>query len=92
MTGSRAGDKKKSVVSSAKSRSAAFDLLIELIGKDSSKQILTDFVKDNLHDLVMEKMPTPTKWGEKAFVQSSRYQKYVGLKNMGTTCYMNSIL
>lgn len=89
-TGSRAGDKKKSVVSSTTSRKAAFDLLIEFVGED--KSVLEKFIRENLHGLVTGHMPVPEKWGQHAFVQSSRYQKFVGLRNMGATCYMNSIL
>ena len=41
-SGSRAGDKKKSIVSSEKSRKAAFDLLIEFMGDD--KDVLEKFI------------------------------------------------
>ena len=89
-TGSRAGDKKKSVVSSTTSRKAAFDLLIDFVGED--KSVLEKFIGENLYGLVTGHMPVPEKWGQHAFTQSSRYQKFVGLTNMGGTCYMNSIL
>ena len=42
--------------------------------------------------MVTKIMPTPEKWGQEAFKQSMRYQKFVGLENAGAICYMNSIL
>ena len=66
MSGSRLGDKKKSVVSSTNSRKAAFDLLIELMGDD--KTVLEKFINENLYKLVSEHMPVPEKWGAKAFI------------------------
>ena len=71
MSGSRLGDKKKSVVSSTNSRKAAFDLLIELMGDD--KTVLEKFIKENLYELVSVHMPVPIKWGAAAFIKSNRY-------------------
>lgn len=62
MTGSRAGDKKKSVFVSNLSKQAAFDLLIRFMGDD--KVVLEKFINENLHKLVVEKMPVPHKWGQ----------------------------
>ena len=73
-----------------KSKKAAFDLLIEFMGDD--REVLQKFIKENMYALVTDHMPTPDKWGQEAFKQSMRYQKFVGLENAGAICYMNSIL
>ena len=67
MTGSRAGDKKKSVTSSKKSRTAAFNLLIWLMNMAKDSSILKKFVTESnsLHDLVTMHMPVPKEWGKK---------------------------
>ena len=40
-------------------------------------------------------MPIPTKWNVKIFfnnMRAMRHQRFIGLTNLGATCYMNSIL
>ena len=88
--GSRAGDKKKSVFTGNLSKQEAFNLLIRFMGDD--KEVLEKFIRENLHELVEKHMPVPQKWGQQAFTKSNRYQKFVGLKQLGGTCYMNSIM
>ena len=56
------------------------------------REVLQKFITENMHRLVTEFMPTPDKWGQEAFKQSLRYQKFVGLENPGSICYMTSIL
>jgi hypothetical protein len=72
-----------------KSREAAYQLLNELIKK--SPVILTNFIRDQLQPL-LDLIKKPKTWNYTPPSSSERVQKYVGLKNLGCICYMNSMM
>lgn len=75
--------------SANKSREAAYQLLNELIKK--SPVILSNFIQNQLKPL-LELIKRPKSWNYTPPSASERGQKYVGLKNLGCICYMNSML
>ena len=52
---------------------------------------LEAFIRQSFSVLVAQ-IQKPETWGDKSITKSKHYQKYVGLRNLGTICYMNSIL
>lgn len=72
-----------------KSREAAYSLLNELIKR--SPIIMQNFIKDQLKPL-LEMINKPKGWNYTPPNSSERVQKYVGLKNLGCICYMNSMM
>jgi NADH dehydrogenase/NADH:ubiquinone oxidoreductase subunit G len=81
--------KKQTSSSSNKSREAAYKLLNDLIQK--SPLLMSRFVKEQLQPL-MAMIKKPNKWNYTPPGASSGIQKYVGLKNLGCICYMNSMM
>lgn len=83
--------KKKSagVTQNNKSREAAYSLLLQLIMK--SPILMGRFIKEQLGPL-LDKIKKPNKWNFQPPGQSAAMQKYVGLKNLGCICYMNSMM
>lgn len=75
--------------SANKSREAAYQLLNELIKK--SPVILGNFIKNQLKPL-LDLIKRPKNWNYTPPSANERGQKYVGLKNLGCICYMNSML
>jgi ubiquitin carboxyl-terminal hydrolase 9/24 len=76
-------------VSSSKSREAAYSLLLQLIKK--SPKLMSRFIKEQLSPL-LEKIKKPNKWNYQPPGSTAALQKYVGLKNLGCICYMNSMM
>jgi ubiquitin carboxyl-terminal hydrolase 34 len=72
-----------------KSRETAYSLLNELIKR--SPIIMTNFIEDQLKPL-LEMIKKPKGWNYNPPNSSERVQKYVGLKNLGCICYMNSMM
>lgn len=84
--------KKKKAAASAqnnKSREAAYTLLLQLIKK--SPVLMHKFMKEQLGPL-LEKIKKPNKWNYQPPGQNAALQKYVGLRNLGCICYMNSMM
>ena len=86
--------RKVSLVSSStkvvnKSREASYKLLNELIKK--SPVIMNNFIKHQLKPL-LDLIKKPKSWNYTPPISSDRTQKYVGLKNLGCICYMNSMM
>lgn len=72
-----------------KSREAAYNLLNQLIKK--SPVIMNNFLKDQM-SLLMSMIKKPKGWNVTPPNASERMQKYVGLRNLGCICYMNSMM
>lgn len=88
----RSGVKKKQVQSNKQSREAAFALLIELLKK--SEVSFASFLERVLTPM-LDDVEKPKTW---MYVPPSkdtaegRVQDYVGLRNLGCICYMNSMM
>lgn len=80
---------KKSSTSANESRAAAYKLLNELIKK--SPVLLGKFFKELMLPL-LDVIKKPNKWNFMPSGQFSSTQRYVGLKNLGCICYMNSMM
>jgi len=71
-------------------REVAYELLIQLVKK--SPLLMTDFIRDHLSPL-LSLIRAPKGWNYQPDGQMGRMaQKYVGLKNLGCICYMNSMM
>ena len=81
--------RKKQKKQSTGSREAAYKLLIQLVGKSSDA--MANFLEGNLIPLI-DKVNKPDRWNYQPPGQGDRGQAYVGLKNLGCICYMNSML
>ena len=84
--------KKKSVSTNVnKSREEAYQLLNQLIS--SSGFLMTRFLDENLLPLIATiKKPKSWMYVPPGASYSERSQMYVGLKNLGCICYMNSMM
>ena len=87
----RKKSKKKAKGAVNKSREEAYQLLNQLIS--SSSFLMNRFLDQNLLPLI-ETIKKPTGWmyvppGASTMEKS---QSYVGLKNLGCICYMNSMM
>ena len=72
-----------------KSREAAYILLNQLIKK--SPVLMGEFIEKQLNPLLY-KIRKPNKWNYSPSGTEDRVQKYVGLRNLGCICYMNSMM
>ena len=82
-------DKKKTAVQNNKSREAAYELLHQLI--KNSTALMKTFLNEQLVPLITT-IKKPKTWNYVPQVQSERTQTYVGLRNLGCICYMNSMM
>ena len=80
---------KKATVANNKSREAAYELLHQLI--KNSTTLMKNFLDSNLVPLITS-IKKPNKFNYIPQIASERYQKYVGLRNLGCICYMNSMM
>jgi len=67
----------------------SYNLLNDLIRKSPS--IMSNFIKDQLLPLLYL-IKKPKKWNYQPPDKAERVQKYVGLRNLGCICYMNSMM
>ena len=82
-------DKKKASAPNNKSREAAYELLHQLI--KGSTNLMKTFLEANLVPLILT-IKKPKSFNYIPQIASERYQKYVGLRNLGCICYMNSMM
>lgn len=75
--------------STSESRKVAYALLNDLIKK--SPVIMNNFIREQLQPL-MDMIKKPKGWNYTPPNSSDRVQKYVGLRNLGCICYMNSMM
>jgi len=52
---------------------------------------MVKFIKEQLNPL-LQSISKPNKWNYQPPGQSAAMQKYVGLRNLGCICYMNSMM
>jgi len=74
---------------STKSREIAYQLLNELIRK--SPVIMNNFIALQLRPL-MDLIKRPNIWNYQLSDEKGEQQNYVGLRNLGCICYMNSMM
>ena len=87
--GSR-NDTKKAAAPNNKSREAAYELLHQLI--KNSTTLMKTFLESQLVPLI-KTIKKPKSWNYlPATASGDRFQKYVGLRNLGCICYMNSMM
>ena len=72
-----------------KSREAAYDLLNQLI--QNSGYLMSKFINQQLVPLIKE-VKKPKGWTYMPQTNLETSQKYVGLRNLGCICYMNSMM
>ena len=72
-----------------KSREAAYELLHQLI--KNSTTLMKTFLETQLQPLIST-IKKPKSWTYVPPTSLERYQKYVGLRNLGCICYMNSMM
>ena len=82
-------DKKKATAPNNRSREAAYELLHQLI--KGSSTLMKTFLDQNLVPLIMT-IKKPKTFNYIPSTSGERYQKYVGLRNLGCICYMNSMM
>lgn len=70
-------------------KSASFKLILMLVKR--SPKLMLDFLQ-NCFAKLLSKIKRRNEWNYQPPSQSTRYQKFVGLRNLGCICYMNSIL
>lgn len=75
--------------SNTKSRKAAFRLLLGLLRRNNT---LMEFFLTGCLGPLSEKLHKPKVWDYAPPNQSKNLQEFVGLRNLGCICYMNSIL
>jgi len=86
--GSR-NDKKKIQAPNNKSRECAYELLHQLVG--NSGTLMKKFLEEQLVPLI-QTIKKPKSWSYVPQTNSESSQKYVGLRNLGCICYMNSMM
>lgn len=86
--GSR-NDKKKVQAPNNKSRECAYELLHQLVG--NSGTLMKKFLEEQLVPLI-QTIKKPKSWNYVPQTNTENCQKYVGLRNLGCICYMNSMM
>lgn len=83
-------DRKTATASNVKSRQAAYELLHQLIKNSSA--LMKQFLDRQLMPLIVT-IQKPNTWSYTPQTNSAESaQKYVGLRNLGCICYMNSMM
>lgn len=75
--------------SNEKSKKAAFQLLESLLSK--SGPVMQKFMKEQLSPMLVD-VKKPSRWNFVPAGKSTDNQLYVGIRNLGCICYMNSML
>jgi ubiquitin C-terminal hydrolase len=85
--------KQKQEQSNKSSREAAFSLLIELVKKS---EVSFESFLENIMTPMLDSVEKPKTWSyappSKDGGAEGRVQEYVGLRNLGCICYMNSMM
>jgi hypothetical protein len=76
---------------SRNSRKSAFDLIVELIRNDNENEEFKELL-NLLNELITESKKNSWVYSSSDFTMSTKENNFVGLKNAGSTCYMNSLL